>query len=184
MICGPHHDPPCPGFHEGTLCFSRLDHAIRQAHERNAVLLLAGDGNRGADVRRFYRHAYEKGTEKCIVPLIYGKGIGSTLFDVQMALDFLTRQHQARPFENGVELILVTDPWHMERAAHMLAGELRNHAALRASIRTSDVEPFWNPPPEAIERERTGLLAYAAKKYQPTKDAWGKPAALVPTANE
>lgn len=158
-ICGPHHDPSCPCYHEGTLCFSRPDFAIREALARQAALIFAGDGNEGRDVRRFGVRARDAGVATVCEAVWTREGASNTQRDIRMALELLRRDPT---FADVRIFCLVTDPWHMPRARKMAEAELSQAPYVLA---TAEVNPFWQAPLDMLEREHEGLRAFMSGSY-------------------
>lgn len=165
MICGPHHpsvyaerSATCPGVHEDTRCYSRIDHAIRVALAYTAPLIVCGDANEGLDVEAFLARARAAHVSD-VHAAVWKHGASNTYHDLEMAVRLL---HEESSFANVDIFRLVTDPWHMSRA-HVMA-----QAVLQGAFSSDDapsliacmVDPCWHPPLDMLERERQGRHAF------------------------
>lgn len=182
MICGPHHlkrdasrdGYVCPAEHEGTRCCSRIDHAIKVALAADAPLIVCGDANEGRDVRAFCERARRAGV-RTVCQAVRTDGPSNTFHDLSMAARMATLDPE---FAEVRTFRLVTDPWHMPRAAMMAEDVIRSACADAGvapfDLKTSDVDPCWDPPPDMLQRERAGLLAFSEGTYKGGHAA-GKP---------
>lgn len=158
MLCGPHHEAfdaaralQCPATHEGTRCYARIVHAISVALELEEVpLIIVAGADEHGDAAAFAACAQESRVRTYVAA------------DLRLAAELLVRD----PVFAGTEAVrLVTDPWHMPRAAVMtnavmLQPNIRTAKGEHFALRTSDVEPFWQPPSEVIEQEKEAFIAF------------------------
>ncbi|MBI4437747.1 YdcF family protein [Candidatus Uhrbacteria bacterium] len=170
VFCGPHD--------EGEYVpMRRIDQAILLARNTRAPLLVAGDGNYGSDVQWFARRAGQSGI--AYVRAFYDER-ASTLADAQRIADELLVNP---PLMSVVNVHLVTDDWHMNRATAILAGELAR--ALRERKPRVTRIPVRNgprPPAHILEGERQGLEDYLAGRYGQRRAhaPYGKPCEEAP----
>lgn len=184
MICGPHHpkfSPDgsvlCHSFHQGTRCFSRIDHATMRARRDGAPLIVAGDANGGLDVQRYTDHARAYGVQafSCVWDGV-DPPASNTLLDVRMAIETLLQSSFL--FQR---FILVTDGWHIPRAMLLAMAESKRLCAQngRALLDVSfdACAASWQPPEELLMREKAGAMAIAAGTYGQGQDLYtfGKP---------
>lgn len=168
MFCGPHDDGE-------TIPKRRIDHAIDFARMSGSPLLIAGDANHGQDVSWFTRRALN--AELPYVRAFYDR-TGSTLTDARSIVQELLNNP---PFMSVKDVHLVTDDWHMARAARILKGELRREMIhSRPAIRPVPVTTGPRPPEEILKGERQGLEDYLACRYgrRIAHPPYGKPASM------
>ena len=165
MFCGPHD--------EGDVVpLRRINRAIVLSRSTRVPLLIAGDGNHGRDVDWFARRA-----SQAKIPYIraFYNDRASTLSDAHSIIDELLVNP---PLMSVTDVHLVTDDWHMARAAAILDGEL--HLALRERrlrvIRTP-IQTGPRPPAHVLIGERQGLADYLAGSYgqRAVHPPYGKP---------
>lgn len=164
VFCGPHEEGR-------SVPMLRISRAIAVALARELPILIAGDGNRGQDVRFFARRARNAGVRSGCG--LYN-GEASTLNDARMVAERLQGAQLSR-------IHLVTDNWHMRRARAMLASELCAHGLDLCEIICEDVQDGPKPPAWVPEAERRGLEDFQSGRYDPSlrgiNPGWGKPGA-------
>ena len=166
MFCGPHDN-------DGMVSFRRVDHAITVANRESSPLLLAGDARRGYDLVLFRIRAIEGGVRD-VQNLYHPKA--NTLSDAGS----LARQLLTPRFQQVVEILLVTDSWHMARASCMLAGELARICQGRTfTLVSKDVTIGPTPPEHVLDGELRGKEDYLRGAYgqRAVVQPFGKPTA-------
>ena len=169
MFCGPHDD----GDSAPT---RRIDRAIELSLELCSPLLIAGDGNFAEDLQFFSARAEEAGV--LYVRWFYER-LASTRTDAQSIVNEIINNP---PFIRVANIHLVTDDWHMARAAAMLEGEqrhliARDHHASLPTVHRVPVITGLRPPDVVLAGERQGLADYLAGRYGERKahPPFGKP---------
>ncbi len=163
VFCGPHND-------DGSISYARVDAAIEHALRHDLPLIVAGDGNCGSDVRHFISRAQAAGVLDTTG--LYDQG-RCTLSDAQQVVGKVAEMFPRR----RVHMHLVTDWWHMSRAAIMLMGETRCACLEDLTIRCVNVEGP-TPTTNILRGEAQGVTDYLAGTYgeRTAYEPWGKPA--------
>ena len=165
-LCGPHDDPT----NKDGISYRRINRAIEVALQHDVPLFIAGDANKGTDLQAYETAACDRGVGKCI--RLYDAR-ANTLADVQSVVRALKADAE---FSDGVLVHLVTDNWHMMRAATMLKIEaLRRRLDLRMTC--VNIEQASLPPAQVLEAERLGTFDYLEDHYGNRAPAlsYGKP---------
>lgn len=151
MFCGPHDEGDQPPTR-------RIDQAITIARDLEVPLFIAGDAFEGAEVQRFVVRAQNSGVQSAIQAF---DPRHCTLSDAQVVGRVLVE----REYSRLTRIHLVTDWWHMERAAAMLEGELATIVGRRILVVPESV--MAGPAPDAMvhRNERQGLEDYRAGTY-------------------
>lgn len=170
VFCGPHNN-------DGSISNVRINRAIEEAHQlgRGTLLLIAGDGNCGSDVRYFVQRAELEGIKNVVG--LYDSG-RCTLSDARVTVrEIKDRVGASEP----ICVHLVTDWWHMSRAAIMLLSEAQNTGINPPLIKCVNVEGPM-PPEHVLRGEIQGISDYLAGTYgqRQAYEDWGKPAAISP----
>ncbi|MBI2475186.1 YdcF family protein [Candidatus Uhrbacteria bacterium] len=168
MLCGPHDNTS----REDGLSFRRIDKAINVAKQFQLPIIIAGDAFQGTDLRAFEDRACNNGVG-CF--RVYDAH-ANTLADVQGIIRFLRNDPE---FQRGAYVHLVTDNWHMARAASMLMMEAQKKLDLH--IRCENVFQDPLPPQEVLDGERQGLTDYLEGRYGQRALAlsYGKPKPVI-----
>ena len=176
MFCGPHDEG------EGAPT-RRIDRAIELSVELCSPLLIAGDGNYGMDVDLFVSRAE---TAHVVYVRAFFQRPPSTLTDARSVVSEIINNP---PFLVVRDIHLVTDDWHMVRAAGILEGELQRGMPHRQSpdrpvptVRREPVTTGPRPPEDILHGERQGLLDYLAGRYgsRVAHPPFGKPCEVQP----
>ncbi|MBI4713728.1 YdcF family protein [Candidatus Uhrbacteria bacterium] len=154
MLCGPHDDSS----RKDGLSFRRINRAIEVALRNGIPLIIAGDAFEGGDLRVYEDHAYGRGVKECF--RVYDHH-ANTLADVQGIVRLL----KGVPGYHGMTLVhLVTDNWHMARAATMLMLEAKKRG-LDLQISCDNVYQGVAPPQPVLDGECQGLTDYIEGRY-------------------
>ncbi|MBI4256683.1 YdcF family protein [Candidatus Uhrbacteria bacterium] len=151
MLCGPHDEGDQPPTR-------RIDHAIGIVRDLELPLFIAGDAFEGDEIRRFHDRAWKAGVAS-VVPAFDSRHC--TLSDAHA----VSRQILERRFDRLNRIHLVTDWWHMERAARMFEDELTTIVGRTFRIVPESVVVGPNPEELVYRNERQGLADYLAGRY-------------------
>lgn len=154
MLCGPRDDPT----HKEGISYRRINHAISIAIQRKLSLMIAGDANNGKDLQLYENEACSRGVSQCI--RLYDAR-ANTLADVQSIVRSLKADSE---YCDGVLVHLVTDNWHMVRAATMLMIEAQRRR-LDLRITCEHVIQESLPPIQVLQAEGLGTLDYLEGHY-------------------
>ena len=162
VLCGPHEN--------GEISFRRIDVGIRLAIAFDLPLVIAGDGNFGQDVAAFQARAIEHGVTQTVV--CYDKD-ANTLADVRMIAHLMTEPE----FAEVRTIHLVTDYWHMVRAAIFLTVTLLQELSQREILIGYANVDTPIPPDGVLRAETRGVRNFLEGKYGTNGHAiqYGKP---------
>jgi len=151
MVCGPHDEgQEAPK--------RRIDRAIQIALEFKLPLFVAGDAFEGREIALFVQRAREAGVETVVSAY---DPRSCTLSDVQ-AIAWALKALDLK----GIDHIhLVTDWWHMNRAATMLEGEVGKHLGHEVVAFRRPIASGPRPPDAVFVNERQGLADYISGIY-------------------
>jgi hypothetical protein len=151
MFCGPHDEG-------NQVPTRRIDQAINLALSTGSPLFIAGDRFNGDEITRFKLRARNQGVTTIVEAF---DPRHCTLSDAQAT----AREILARGYHQLTSIHLVTDWWHMPRAAAMLRGELQSTLGRVLEVIESTVHNGPCPVDLVLSNEKQGLDDYRAGTY-------------------
>ena len=163
LFCGPHDEG-------NDVPRRRIDKAVQVALLHQITLLIAGDANHGKDIDVFVRIAKSQVVSRVVG--LYDPA-ASTFSDAFCVVRILRTQPE---FEHVSRIYLVTDFWHMLRAALILERVCLDHG-LQIEIIHAPVTNGPVPPEIVLAGEQQGIEDFLAGRYGARKayDPYGKP---------